>query len=303
MLDFQRFDPARREEYIQYLQTAAHRGCLYDFANLNLWGRQRVAFVDGSMVILSHFDRKSVYSFPMGHADPAPAIQAIIADAKERGIPCCFIALTEADCRTLDKLCPGKFRFHIDRDSFDYIYDINDLADLKGRRYQAKRNHINRFRQNHPGCISRPMVKADLPAVQAMVDDWFAQRLEADPTQDFHLERLALDRAFGNMDYLDLEGFVLEEDGQILAMTMGSRLSDDTFDIHFEKARLDIDGAYPAINSAFAGYLREKYPQLRWLDREDDMGLEGLRKAKLSYHPARLLEKHWARLWEEDDEH
>ena len=302
MIEFHRFDPADRDEYIAYLQTAAHRGCLYGFANLNLWGRQRVAFVAGSMVILSQFDRKSVYSFPMGHVDPAPAIAAILADAKERGIPCCFIALSKDDCACLETLYPGKFRFHMDRDTFDYIYDINDLADLKGRRYQSKRNHLNRFRQNHPDCIARSMTADDLPAVRAMVEDWFAQRMEADPTQDFHLERLALDRAFANMDYLGLEGFVLEEDGQILAMTMGSRLSGDTFDIHFEKARLDIDGAYPAINNAFARYLREKYPEIKWLDREDDMGLEGLRKAKLSYHPARLLEKHWARFWEDDDE-
>lgn len=99
-----------------------------------------------------------------------------------------------------------------------------------------------------------------------------------------------------------MEGLVLVEDGKILAMTMGSPLSETTFDIHFEKALLDVEGAYNAINLEFARYLREKYPNLRWLDREDDMGLEGLRKAKLSYNPAFLLEKYWARLWEDTDE-
>ena len=77
----------------------------------------------------------------------------------------------------------------------------------------------------------------------------------------------------------------------------------DTFDIHFEKA-LDIaDGAYAAINQGFAAYLRDKYPHLLWLNREDDMGLEGLRKAKLSYNPAFMVEKYWARLWEAEDDH
>jgi hypothetical protein len=85
-------------------------------------------------------------------------------------------------------------------------------------------------------------------------------------------------------------------------MTMGSPLSHTTFDIHFEKAQLDVEDAYNAINLEFARYLREKYPNLRWLNREDDMGLEGLRKAKLSYNPAFLLEKYWARLWEDSDE-
>ena len=92
------------------------------------------------------------------------------------------------------------------------------------------------------------------------------------------------------------------EDGEILAFTMGSFLNDDTFDVHFEKAREDVQGAYNAINQAFARHLREKYPQLKWLNREDDMGLEGLRKAKLSYNPDHLNEKFWARLWEEEDD-
>jgi hypothetical protein len=88
----------------------------------------------------------------------------------------------------------------------------------------------------------------------------------------------------------------------MLAFTMGSFLSEDTMDIHFEKAREDVPGAYNAINREFARYLRAKYPQLKWLNREDDVGLEGLRKAKLSYNPHHFNEKHWARLWEDEDE-
>jgi hypothetical protein len=84
-----------------------------------------------------------------------------------------------------------------------------------------------------------------------------------------------------------------------VAFTMGARRSEDTFDIHFEKA-LDIaDGAYPAINNHFANYLQAKYPALLYLNREDDMGLEGLRKAKLSYCPDHMLEKNWAHLLED----
>ncbi len=95
---------------------------------------------------------------------------------------------------------------------------------------------------------------------------------------------------------------MLVENGEAIAFALGSRLNQDTFDIHFEKAREDMDGAYAAINRAFARYLREKYPALRWLNREDDLGLEGLRKAKLSYNPDHLVEKYWARLWEAEDE-
>ena len=100
-----------------------------------------------------------------------------------------------------------------------------------------------------------------------------------------------------------MEGLVLVEDGKVLAFAMGSRLNETTFDIHFEKALDEVDGAYPAINRGFARYLRDKYPELLYLDREDDLGLEGLRKAKLSYNPAFMVEKYWARLWEAEDDH
>ena len=87
--------------------------------------------------------------------------------------------------------------------------------------------------------------------------------------------------------------------GEGIAVTMATRLSGDTFDIHFEKAKEDVEGAYAAINCEFARYLREKHPDVRFLNREDDMGLEGLRKAKLSYQPHHLMEKHWAYVWED----
>ena len=110
------------------------------------------------------------------------------------------------------------------------------------------------------------------------------------------MEKAALAKALQQREALGLEGLLLFDRGQALAMTMGSRLNEDTFDIHFEKALDAADGVYGAINNGFARYLREKYPQVRWLNREDDMGLEGLRKAKLSYNPDHMVEKSWGLL-------
>ena len=134
-----------------------------------------------------------------------------------------------------------------------------------------------------------------------MLEQWYIRRTEADPNMDFHLEQVAIGRAMRFRKELGFEGLVLMVEGRIAAFAMGSRMNNDTFDIHFEKA-LD-ESAYPAINQGFAAYLREKHPELKWLDREDDMGLEGLRKAKLSYNPDHKVVKYWARLWEEEDEH
>lgn len=110
------------------------------------------------------------------------------------------------------------------------------------------------------------------------------------------MESIAMSRAFRHYEGLQMEGAVLVENGEILAVTMGSRLWSDTFDIHFEKAREDVDGAYAAVNCEFARYLRLKYPNLRYLNREDDVGLAGLRKAKLSYNPHHMVEKSWG-IW------
>ena len=132
-----------------------------------------------------------------------------------------------------------------------------------------------------------------------MLQTWYAERMAQDPTSDFHMEQTAIKKALEKRKELAMEGLLLVSDGNILAMTMGSRLSETTFDVHFEQALDRVDGAYPAINQAFARYLRDKYPQIRWLDREEDMGLEGLRKAKLSYCPDHMVEKHWACLLED----
>lgn len=301
MIDFQKIDLNRREDYTPFLFTA-RRGCEYSFANTCLWGRQRAAFVEDFLVLFSQFDRRSVYPFPVGSGDISPVLDAIIQDARERGIVCCLTGLSADQCMLLEELYPGQFRFHPDRNSCDYVYRIEDLAQLKGRKYQKKRNHVNKFRTNHPHCRAVPLDSSNLEAAQEMVAQWYQLRHSDDPSADFHLEQQAISRAFRHMDALGIEGLVLEEDGNILAVAMGSRLSEDTFDIHFEKAREDADGAYAAINQAFAAHLMAKYPDLHYLDREEDMGLEGLRKAKLSYYPHHLVVKFWARLWEETDD-
>ena len=301
MIDFQKLDPARREEYDAFL-LSCHKGCEYSFVNLSIWGRQRVAFVDGFLVLQSQFDRRSVYPFPVGKGDILPVLEAIIQHAKQRGIPCCFTGLNQAECDLLEQHYPGKFRIQPDRNSFDYIYSIDDLADLKGRKFQKKRNHLNRFQENHPNWRTEPIRRENLPAVREMAQSWYAHRHEIDPQGSYTLEEIALERALNDPEKLGLEGLVLLEGQQMLAFSLASRLSEDTYDVHFEKAREDVDGAYTAINQQMAFHLREKHPEVRYLDREEDMGLEGLRKAKLSYNPVRLVEKYWARLWEEDDE-
>jgi len=302
MIPFERLDLNQKEKYDRYFSRLENRGCEYSFVNQFLWGRQKAAFINNHLVLFSQYNRRSVYPYPIGTGDIRPALDAIIGDAHARGIPCYLSSMSKADCEQLESLYPGMFRFHLDRDSFDYIYAIDDLADLKGRKFQKKRNHANRFDAEHPNARILPLDETTRAAAFCLVQKWYRHREQIDPLNDFHLEKVALERAFAFQQQLGLEGVVLVEGDEMLAFAMGSFLTPDTFDIHFEKAREDIPGAYNAINREFARYLRTKYPQLKWLNREDDMGLEGLRKAKLSYNPDHLIEKYWVRLWEEEDE-
>ena len=298
MISFQPFQPADRALYAPYLAMAKDRGCEYSFANLCAWGRQQGAIVEDGLVFFSQFSRKTVYLFPLGQ-NRKVMIEQLMADARQRGIPLRLTGLLEADCRELEELFPGRFRFHNARSDYDYIYNVEDLAFLRGKTYQSKRNFANRFQKNHPGCRVELIGEENLGAVEQMLETWFAARQEKDPHGDFHMEKAAIHRALAHRVELDLEGIVLEEEGKVLAMTLGSKLTEDTFDVHFEKALEGEDGAYARINQAFAHYLKEKYPTLQYLNREDDMGVEGLRKAKLSYHPAFLTEKYWACLKDE----
>lgn len=299
MIDFQPITVNDKETYEHFLLDGNERGCGYSFSNLFLWGRQNATVLFDHLVLFSHFNCRSVYPYPVGSGDKKPVLDAIIADAKERNIPCRLIGLREEDKQLLNELYPGKFRIHCDRDSHDYVYDIHALAELKGRKYHSKKNHYNRFRDSHPAYIAEPLSDENLSAVKQMIQNWYTTRLSEKPDSDFQMEQAALEKALNHYKELQLEGLVLRNEDTIFAITLGSRTNRDTFDVHFEKARHDVDGAYTAINCEFADYIRTKYPEIRYLNREEDMGIEGLRKAKLSYHPHHLIVKDWACLLED----
>ena len=294
MLDFQRPQLSQKEEYDRILFACPPRGCEYSFANLYLWGMQQLVFTRGCAAFFSHFNGRSVYPYPIGPGDRRGVIEDILLDARQRGIPCRIVSMTDADRAELEAWFPDRFLFRTDRDSFDYVYAMDDLADLKGRKFQKKRNHLNRFRAEHPEAVCVPLDGEHLGPARDMVDSWFRQRIAEDPHGEYLLEQVAISRAFQHFKALEMEGLMLLDGGEVLAVTLGSRLSKDTIDVHFEKAREDVEGAYAAINCEFARYLRDKYPEIKFLNREDDMGLEGLRRAKLSYQPHHFEEKYWA---------
>lgn len=303
MIDFIPANTTHKELYESYFTDGKERGCEYSFANLVMWGQQNIAEISGCLVRLSYYGGHISYAFPIGKGDKENAVREIIADAEERGIPCVFMGVYEEDKALLETVFEGKFRFVAARDSFDYVYDINDLCDLSGRKYHSKRNHLHRFKDTCPHHTFEEITKENISDVKDFASSWYKEKLAVNPVSDFDMEQIALGRVFRDFDKLEMEGLMLKCGEKVLGFTMGSRLSDTTFDIHFEKASDSIQGAYTAINNGFALYLREKHPSLLFLNREEDMGIEGLRRAKESYRPHHLVEKYMAFPMEAEDEY
>lgn len=293
MIKFEPISLAHKNEYQKYYKKSCPRGCELSFGNLFLWGKQEVASDGDFMFLLSTFS-KSFYPFPLGAGDKKQAIDTIIEDAKKRGIPVHITSINEQDKAFLEQNYPDKFEFIYNEDSFDYVYDINDLADLLGKKYHKKRTHLNNFKKAHPNFRVEPFSAENLSKIRALVDTWY--QTKGEDASSIEYEKQVFDRAIDNYEGLGLEGLVLMEGEEVFAVTFASRMDDITFDVHFEKARRDIDGAYVAINNEFAKYIRGKYPEIKYLDREEDMGVLGLRKAKQSYYPHHQIEKYQAKL-------
>ncbi len=289
--------------YEKYLKDGKERGCEFSFTNLYLWGRQNAAVIHDHLVIFSQFNRRTVYPFPVGTGDKKAVLDDIISDARERGIPCRITGIRPEQREIIENLYPNKFRFHGDIGSFDYVYDICNLAELKGRKYQSKRNYCNRFYLTYPDYSTQPLTDDNIHLAKELADKWYADKLAENPDADYHMERKALEKALRDYKKLGMDGMVLLIGNDAVAFTMGNVMSDTTFDVNFEKALSDVQGAYAVINREFANYIHNKYPYILYLDREEDMGLEGLRKAKESYYPHHMIDKCWACLLEEEYEY
>ncbi len=290
MIEFQKIQPKDKPIYERYFSDGKERGAEMSFVNLCLWGEQKYAIIEGQFVLFSRFGEHLVYTFPVGKGDKKAAIDALIADANERKIPFTLTALYEEEKALLEKLYPERFAFHSPVSFYDYVYSIDDLADLAGKKYHRKRNHAKRFASAY-AYVARAVEEKDVDKIRAFAEKWFAERETEEG--EFDMERTALTRALDNLGALGLYGMVLEVGGEIVAFTLANRHLSDTMDVNFEKA-LPLDGAYAVINQEFARYIRSALPEIRYMNREEDMGLEGLRRAKENYFPHHKLVKYRA---------
>ena len=300
MIAFRDPEIGDRQWVEERFRASGNQGCEYSFSTLFLWSgayQQQVAPMDGFVLERLRGKLGAGYLFPAGSGPLEPVLSALEKDAAERGEPCRFFCVTPEQAERLEQLRPGQYAFQSDRDGWDYLYALDRLAGLGGKKLHGKRNHIRRFEESHPDWQVEQITMDNLAECAEMDLEWnrryrsldaAGEEAEARTRLD---ERHAMSRAFAHYEALGMDGLLLRTGGKVVAFTMGSPISADTFDVHFEKAYGEIQGAYPMINREVARWLQANRPGVRWLNREDDMGLEGLRKSKESYYPDRMVEK------------
>lgn len=265
--------------------------CEYCFGNIYMWSDiyDNKIYNDNGIFISADFTDEPIFCYPIGNGDKKSTISKLIEFAKSLNVNFEFFGLTEKDRDELNYLFPNQFDIHETRDFFDYLYKSEDLANLVGRKYHSKKNHVSYFEKNFDWKYE-PINKDNIEQCLLLNDHWEGLNKQKNP-EEISDENKAIKKALNNYFDLDFEGGVLTIQGEIVAFTFGERLNDNTFCTHVEKAYGNIRGAYQMINREFARQLQDRY---EFINREEDTGSEGLRRAKLSYQPHRLVIKYSA---------
>lgn len=266
-------------------------GCEYCFGNFFMWAwlnDTRIDIRDNFFVTKEYIPEKR-YLCPVGNPDDAELrdlIQALIDDAAQNNHPFTLHRVRKQCVGRIRELFGDRFVFTPDRDEFDYIYKREDLANLAGKKYHSKRNFITRFETENPDWSYEEITRQNIPDCLEIYRKWLLSQVENPGTE---IELRALSLGFDHYEELGFKGGLLRVKGVPAAFTFGEPITHNCFVTHAEKALRDYTGAYAMINREFAKNTLSDY---ELINREEDLGIEGLRTAKLSYHPVMLYEKY-----------
>lgn len=289
MLEFVKVELRDKPRVEEHLRKSDFRGCEYTFGNLFLWGKHyntEICFAEGFCFEKVGRGSDTMFIYPYGEGSVETAVSLMREYAAQNGFPCVICANKAITEKITEKYPEAKTELY--RDFCDYVYLADDLENLKGKKFHAKRNHLNRFDEND--WSFEPMTSENIPECLAMTELWRDENV-TDDSEDAHSKLTELGvvkRALELFNELGFIGGVLRVEGEVQAFTLGERSAENTFVVHIEKALRKYQGAYAAINREFVRSLEGKY---EYIDREEDTGSENLRKAKLSYNPVFLEEK------------
>ena len=280
-LAFHQLTLSDREAMQAVTLPSGRRNCNYTFANLvgwQFWYDTEVCVLENAVVLRYTLDGQRAYMVCTSEALSLELIEALFDDSNGD-----LTLMGLEDSQVAQLQTSHLFSVEPDRDQYDYIYRRTDLATLHGKHLDAKRNHINRFRAEHPDFEYRPLTPESFDECRRLTEIWQEDKAASDTID---AEHRVMETIFSNWNALGMTGGSIFVDGRMVAFTYGSAVTTDTLDVCVEKADRHVEGAFAIINQQFAEHLPEQYI---YLNREEDMGILGLRQAKLSYHPEILL--------------
>lgn len=289
-IDFKRPELEDKEIISSYFAKAPSRSCERTFANVYLWSRHyhvKYAIVEDALVFMDD-EFELAYAYPAGEPEAVKqALDRLMNYSKEKGYPFKLYNVTEENFEQLESFYPGRFTVEYDRDEADYVYEQEKLATLAGKKLHGKRNHINKFKSLYEDWDYESLSDANVEECFQMALKWRNQNgCEEDAGKN--AEMCVTLNALRLYQELGLQGGLIRVNGEVVAFCIGEPVCEDTFVVHVEKAFSDVEGAYPMINQQFVQHVCMDY---RYVNREEDTGAEGLRKAKLSYRPVFLVDK------------
>ncbi len=248
---------------------------------------QKIAFFD-DMMFVSLGKEQNIYLLPFArNMERAVNILRDITAEEEKNL--IFLAADGIRLDVFNSIFSDVFSQTESREDFEYLYLAEKLKDLKGKKFHSKRNHISAFSKNY-NWKYETLTPATLPEIFEMADIWTkAMMYNSEDTESILVENAAIKEILPHMNELGIKGGCIRVDGKIVAFSFGSPINNKVFDIHVEKALPQYRTAYTVINREL---IANELLDYEYVNREDDMGLEGLRKAKLSYHPDILLRKY-----------
>ena len=300
MLDFKAITPQQSGLFKRYYYNKTSRNAENSFGNLCcysfLYNGEYCELNSEILLTRIHLDygKHILYYPPLkeSYGDKTQlslledTVQLLIDDAKSNNYILSFVI---DNPEILKQCCCKEFDINANRNMFDYLYLREDLMNLKGKKYQPKRNHINQFNARYTYQY-KELSKQDKQACLQMLQTWREQEMNISPEykRDYDDEKSVIEYLFDWFDELEIYGGAIYTDGKMIAFSLGSPINKDTFDTHIEKADRNYMGAYTVINKEMAIHIPQDFV---YINREEDKGIMGLRQAKLSYHPFMLIEK------------